>query len=428
MKIVDSNGDKIHSLDDWDKPILPGYGSTERLKALRNHLDKHFEAELQNLNPSERAEYAKDRVRQMTPEEQRLYKDMYPEYYTENTEVSPVEEMAKKTRELAVGRQSDNPHAGITEHFQNIENILMGNVNGLDKGHMGISEYINRRNTLLNVPIGKTSLNNTELHDKSTSLKRFIIDHIRSTDMPPMATSVVFRMTDAVEPINIADLDNLVAKPQPFEDYTLGFDVLNKPNGNQYEFIRVFKYRGDLTMAVFNIDLFGAWQFKYRVPLRAFVTIDCIPRIDHDDIVLGTKENDLVQNSVSQLHFKQQYSADARQQYIRLAHFLRDFEEYDIEAVHQVMIMSTLKHRPREIKESYVEYVLDKSKTKKVKRIELEERERAKYVKEEPKTREYDRIGHKRTLQNGRVISVKGTTCNPGSPLGKIVKDYKFGK
>lgn len=269
-----------------------------------------------------------------------------------------------------------------------------------------------------------------DIHLSNKPLKTWLVQHIRSTDMPPMAPSIVFHVDDVeAEPINVEHLTNLHLKSQPFDDYTLAYNVMQEHSSeDQYEFIRVMRLRGDMVMCVFAINIFGDWEFKYRVTLNKFQLVNCIPRYPHGDIITSQKFNKVPRTATQLLNELRELSSHAQKQYLRVARFLRDFEDYDQEVVIKLGAVEAVKGRNRTIQESYVEYTLDKSKTKRVKRIEAEERERAKWVKEEPKTREHERIGHKRHLADGRVIKVRGSVVNPGSPLGKVIKDYKFSK
>lgn len=411
------------------------------MKVVQDHLDIQFDKEVEKLNTHEPLVFSNTNIRRMTPEELQYYREKYPELYHHRPRAKSFPEiLAQQTRDIAINRSDAVGRAvdimgpktmdtKITEHFANIEDILMGNKNGINEYTMPENEYTNRRAQLgVSIPNARNP-SEMDIHDQKTSLKSFVIQRIRSTDMPPMATSVIFRVKDPVAPVIMGDHDylkNLYLKHQPFTDYTLAFDMLSKFTGSQYDFIRVFRHRGDLTLAVFSIDLYGEWNFKYTVPLIKFKFHQGVYRVHHSDITLGAKDMESARNSISMLHYLESFVIDAQKQYMRLAQFLKDFQEFDIEPVIQVLTIPELKNRSRTIQDTYVEYTLDMSKSKRVKRIEAEERERAKWVKEEPKTREHERVGHKRRLSDGRVIKVRGTTINKGSPLGKIVKDYKL--
>ena len=71
------------------------------------------------------------------------------------------------------------------------------------------------------------------------------------------------------------------------------------------------------------------------------------------------------------------------------------------------------------IKETYVTYILDKTKPIGKPRGEFLGGTHA-----SPK--EHIRMGHKRTYSSGKEVWVKETIVNEGSPRGKVNKDYKF--
>lgn len=71
------------------------------------------------------------------------------------------------------------------------------------------------------------------------------------------------------------------------------------------------------------------------------------------------------------------------------------------------------------VRESYVTYILDKTKPIGKPRGEFLGGTHA-----SPK--EHVRMGHKRTYASGKEVWVKETIVNEGSPRGKVDKDYKF--
>lgn len=453
--------------------------SGERIKEMRDHLEKQFDVAVEKLSHQEHLDLIK--TAKPVPEEQRVsFNKLWGEKYGTGNNISPREVESLIVRQLAVrtsakGNDMANPvrlvgeselrmgnslfhgikneaaiayakgdraaltqaqldtlialnnskpivvqqneKAEISAQFEEIKKVLLGN-----------DEYNNRRLQLgIPVPVADTrSAADWDIHDQTKSLKSWLIQHIRTTDMSPMATSIVFRTEENEDIISVNKIYQLHLKNHPFPDYTVAYDLIKKFSNRQYEFIRVMRLRGEIMMCIFSINIYGDWKYEYSVPLKQFHLVDCIPRVSPQDIIPGARFYEEQRNATSTLEALRELATDAQKQYMRLARFLRDFEEYDQEVVIKQGSVESVKYRNRNIQESYIEYTLDKSKTKLVKRIEADERERAKWVKEEPKTREHERIGHKRHLADGRVVNVRGATINEGSPLGKVVKDYKL--
>ena len=415
----------------------------ERSRKLREHLENQFDVEIAKIGSAERIKYMQDNTHVLNPTQAKPINEAFPEYTIGADAVvkSQVQEVSDAIAQMAFGQvlNSEGIDAAIASGVipfdinkaLNDPAKIMGSPYTTDQllglEEMSSLEYQSRRRQLMGdapKPMGETLA--VDMHVPETSMKTYLIKHIRSSDMPPIAPSIVFRTQEVKEPISLENLAITPATQHPFNDYTLAYHAQMGYTFNQLEFIRVYKLRGDLVMSVFAIDLFGQWDFRYTVKLNDFIIYNGIPRIAPGDVIAGKKRQTEMNKATTTMRLLHELSSDATMQYIHLSKFLNNFKDFDREVVFASSNIPALKNRSRVIQESFVEYTLDLSRSKRVKQLEREEQERAKYVKEEPKTREYERIAHKRTLQNGKVINVKGTTCNPGSPLGKVIKDYKL--
>lgn len=382
-----------------------------RTQNLRRMFDARLESQLVNIPREGRMDYIQNYIVKLPESLQQQYRNLYPEYYTEPKPKGLYEHQAEAVRKLA-GMKAEESDALRQTRVK----LLQG---------QGVTFEPNANPTmrvadpLANLP--KRSLVE-DLHDPRTAIVSYLKERTDSDDMYPIGSTIVFRVNESI--LNLAQL-SMTKINHPFSDYTLVYNMLNDEGSDQFECTRVYRDHNKWVMAVFSVDRYGDYDFRFSVPLEEFKWVNCFPDVNINSIKLDKKYMKTKPRAEDVYAIKDYLFKLVLKKFVQLMSFLCDYNNFPVRitmmpgAIHQ---SNNPRQSVNEVVAKYVEYVLDISDST---RKKYPSKKQGKYVKGDPKTKEYTRIGHWRHLKNGKKCWVSGATCNKDSPLGKVVKDYK---
>lgn len=382
-----------------------------RTQNLRRMFDARLEAQLANIPREGRMDYISNYIVKLPESLQKQYRNFYPEYFPQANPLSPYEQEAKAVYELALKQAEENDALRKTR-----VKILQGQGVTFESSNspslkMFHEETIVRKRVL-----------EDDLHDPRTAIVSYLKERTDTDDMYPIGSTIVFRVSENT--LNLSQL-SVTKINHPFTDYTLVYNNLNDEGSDQFDCIRVYKDHNKWVMAVFSVDRYGDYAFRFSVPLEEFKWINCFPDVNINSIKLDKKYMKTKPTPEDVYAVKDYLFKLVLKKFVQLMSFLCDYSNHQVK-INMMPGAINQPNNPRqpvnEVVAKYVEYVLDISKpTNKY----SSGKKQGKYVKGDPKTKEYTRIGHWRHLKNGKRCWVSGSTCNKDSPLGKVVKDYK---